>query len=113
MPKNQKLSIGRNWIKFLLKNFLGCNVFETANNTEKNGQFSIFIKSLLTKRQGNNACGGNGEMKTASGIVQMLDGIDDEFARFGVSLWITSIENKILSEKKTCWMSVLFKVPEN
>ena len=48
-----------------------------------------FVFSLKVSRHtepGNNGCGGIGEMKIVSGIVQMLDGIDDEFARSVVSL---------------------------
>ena len=44
------------------------------------------VKTKLAKNPHNDLCGNNAwerntEMKIASGIVQMLDGIDDEFAR--------------------------------
>ena len=53
-----------------------------------------FVFSLKVSRHtesGNN--GWIGEMKIVSGIVQMLDGIDDEFARSVVPLQLTIVVN--------------------
>ena len=46
----------------------------------------VFSLKSPTREASNNGWGGNGEMKIVSGIVQMLDGIDDEFARSVASL---------------------------
>ena len=58
------------------------NIKVTNENIVKTKQ----VKNPHNDLCGNNAWERNTEMKIASGIVQMLDGIDDEFARSVASL---------------------------
>ena len=76
-------------LNFLLKNFF---VLLKLQIGRKMKDFVFSLKVSRHTEPGNNGCGGIGEMKIVSGIVQMLDGIDDEFARSVVSLDFVNLQ---------------------